>query len=177
MQALQVCPGACAADGVSCAPAPELVLHPDGVNDWAFGDAAAGVRNGLTALPGAPDDSRNEGLGCFENPVYPATCEQAVRWQGFTAFFSLMGDGVFEGYALNTGGPPDDVSTATPEGIGIGSTVADLEAAYPQASWQEAFCSGIQGYVWPADFSGYRFTRSDAGLVDLIVGGFVPLAC
>jgi len=177
LMALEVCPGECNAAGTACAAEPTLILRPDGVNDWTFGEAAADVRAGFTALLGTPDETSEEGLGCLGDPADPSACEQTVRWQGFTAFFSLMGEGVFEGYTLDGRGSPGENPAATPEGIGIGSTVARLEAAYPQAAWREAFCGGIQGYVWPADFSGYRFTRSDAGLVDLIVAGFIPLFC
>ena len=55
--------------------------------------------------------------------------------------------------------------------------MAALESAYPDASWQEAFCSGIQGYVWPPGYAGYRFGRSADNTVNLIFVGYLPLFC
>jgi hypothetical protein len=131
----------------------------------------------LTSLLGTPDDTYNDGLGCYEDPANPATCEQLVRWAGFTAVFGFMGSGTFVGYSLDTRGMPGQIPAATPEGIGVGSTVAALEAAYPDASRQEGFCSGILGYVWPADCSGYRFGRSADDTVNLVYVGYIPLFC
>jgi Ca2+-binding RTX toxin-like protein len=158
-------------------PAPSLILRPNGVNDWKFDDAAAGVVAGLTDLLGSPDDSYEEGLGCPENPVDPETCELMVVWEQFTAVLSHQGTGYFVGYRLDPIATLPQIQARTPKGIGIGSTVDELEAAYPTGSWVEAFCMGIQGYVWPpGDYSGYRFAVS-GNVVDLLFVGYVPMYC
>ena len=157
-------------------PAPSLILRPNGVNDWQFGHPAAGVRAGLTSLLGSPDDTYEMGLGCFEDPVDADNCELMVVWQGFTAAFGHLGSGPFVGYTLDADGAP--IPAATPRGIGIGSTADELEAAYPDASWEVVFCSGIPGYVWPpGNYSGYRFALSGQDLVNRIFVGYIPMFC
>jgi hypothetical protein len=108
-----------------------LVLSPDGIGPLPFGMQAARAMNGLT-----------QALGRAEKvtPVPPgANCAatRSFRWKDFDALINEVssmsgGNPGLVGWALGAAAP-DTVGLKTDKGIGIGSTLAAVKAAYGSA--------------------------------------------
>jgi hypothetical protein len=104
--------------------APAIVLAPDGLqvtggaapSKIAFGTPQARVLMEAGAVLGAP---RNGGMQeeCPAGPLYQTT---------FAAVQLVFQDSAFVGWAAQTGSP-----LRTAEGVGPGSTLAQIRAAYP----------------------------------------------
>jgi hypothetical protein len=107
--------------------APGVVLRPDGLEitgggaprRLAFGEGQAGVVTEAGAVLGPP---RNGGMQeeCPAGPLYQTT---------FTALQLVFQDSAFVGWAAQR---PSALRTA--EGIGPGSTLTEIRAAYPAAT-------------------------------------------
>lgn len=98
-----------------------LVLRPDGLGLVTFGMTKIDTVSALQDVLGAVDES---GPGC--EPAGPTA--NFIRWDELRLQF--VGD-QFDSYNVR---PPNDVAPVlglkTDEGVGLGSTVAELEAAY-----------------------------------------------
>lgn len=136
-----------------------VVLAPDGLGPAKFGQPSDTVISLLTDALGPP-------LG---RPLV----ESGVSWGAedathLTAFFSVPeagGVSHFTGWQLSGDGPLDGVELASPDGITLGTSVADLLAAHPDAvvgadwlpqcgdSWwlpnQFEFGEGLRGIAGP----------------------------
>ncbi|MGI8683645.1 MAG: hypothetical protein ACR2MO_00820 [Acidimicrobiales bacterium] len=104
------------------APAtPKVVLLAEGLGVATFGDQKTAVVATLTAAFGAPDET---GEGC----ELAGTDVTTTSWKELTVQFA---DGELDAYDVQV---PESESSAldlkTEEGIGVGSTVAQLKAAY-----------------------------------------------
>ncbi len=104
---------------------PEIVLNPDGLGLVAFGDPAESVVARLSAVLGPPVDDR---------PVGSCATGEADRLVQFGELgVVLAGDGAAQRFVawdvgLASGATP---VLRTAEGVGVGSTLSELRAAYP----------------------------------------------
>jgi hypothetical protein len=120
---------------VPAVPTTTLALEPFGLGDARFGDPPETVIAALTGLLGEPisDETQTgtmpDGIG-GEN-----TTLRDLRWQGLLVSFtdwSPAGTGPmhFARWIASEPVGPNATAFATPEGVRVGSTVADLTAAY-----------------------------------------------
>ncbi|MBA3286543.1 MAG: hypothetical protein H0U21_00780, partial [Acidimicrobiia bacterium] len=123
-------------------PNPELslALGRDGLGEAAFGIPAAAALTEMTALLGEPDDDTG-----WVDPFAISSCAgTVVRRVSWGSLSLLLGDespfahGRRHLYGFGYGtvdaaglGPP---GLLTPEGIGLGSAVADLRQAYGEVT-------------------------------------------
>lgn len=141
------------AGSTTTAPAAAaLVLRNDGVGPVTFGATKANTVSTLDDVLGPIDES---GPGCeLAGPVVTS-----VRWKELRLQF--VGDS-FDSYNVR---PPNNVAPVlglkTEEGIGLGSTVAELEAAYG---------SRLEIPGLPPEFGGNDFAISFAGPDRSILG-------
>lgn len=118
-------------------PESDLVLHPDGVGDFSFGEPANAVLATLLAVLGDPDEdtgwvdqAENYGV-CLGSEV------RFVRWGSFQAFFTdgpsdwaPAGIRHFASYTHALYFEADDVPLVTMDGLSLGSPVGDVRALY-----------------------------------------------
>lgn len=115
----------------------QLLLRPDGLGDLTFGDRADDVLQYLTGLVGEPE----EDTGWVDKGESYATCigtqVRFVQWGALQIFltdgpsdWAPAGVRHFAHWAdtVLLGEPP--IEMATEEGIGVGSTVDEIVAAY-----------------------------------------------
>jgi hypothetical protein len=119
---------------------PTLVLDPNGFDLARFGDPPQGVITALTDRLGKPDSD----TGWRRILGLPGPCLggeprrlRAVHWGGLRVYFSdgatdyaPKGTPHFNGYWLRDAATQRQARIATAAGITIGSTVAQLKAAY-----------------------------------------------
>ncbi|MEX2278981.1 MAG: hypothetical protein WEA76_02705 [Acidimicrobiia bacterium] len=118
-------------------PVSELVLRPDGVGDFLFGEAANEVLGALLAVLGDPDEDTGwvdqaERFGvCLGSEV------RFVRWGSFQVFFTdgpsdwaPAGTRHFASYTQATYFEADEVDLVTADGLSLGSPVGDVRAIY-----------------------------------------------
>lgn len=101
-----------------------IVLGPEGLGIVSFGSDGAAVVDRLTAAFGLPNE--DETYPCPEKPGDV----RAIRWADLTIF---VFDGAFAGYIDGLHYPPYDgraLDLTTSEAVGIGSSRADLVAAF-----------------------------------------------
>lgn len=155
-----------------------IVLEPDGLGIVSFGDDADDAIAAVTAVLGEP----SEDSGWVE-PLTISTCAgseaRAVAWGSLYLYFSdessrATGSRHLIGYSYGSvselGGPPQGLST--PEGIGLGTTVEFLRAAYDAVVVE----AGEEGLVEPnfyvdESLSGRLTGGEDDDLVTVIIGG------
>ncbi len=116
-------PSTTSAPPVTTAPAPaEVVLAPEGLGIAAFGDEAEAVLAALAGVLGPPVDDR---------PLGSCPSGEADRLVQFGQLAVLFGGGRFVAWDA---GPPSGAlpPLTTAEGIGVGSSVAELRGAYGQ---------------------------------------------
>lgn len=100
--------------------AGDVVLAPDGLGVAAFGDEAEAVLAGLAAVLGPPGDDR---------PLGSCPSGEADRLVQFAELGVLFDGGRFVAWDVGPASgalPP----LATAEGVGVGSSIAQLRAAY-----------------------------------------------
>jgi hypothetical protein len=166
-------------DSAPASPAaPTVVLARDGLGIATFGAAADETIASVTAVLGEPDEDSG-----WVDPLTVGACDgdeaRFVAWGALYLYFSdrsAFGDGErhFFGYSY---GSVDDLEAipeglATPEGIGLGTTVAFLRAGYPDVVVEP----GEEGLLAPSFYVdealGGRLTgTADDDLVTVITGG------
>jgi uncharacterized protein YgiM (DUF1202 family) len=116
-------PAPCSA--ASCSGHP-LVLYPDGIDTWRFGDSGDEVVMGLTSRLGPPDASADD----------PITSRRWVTWEDLSVAVGI-GDqetAGFTGYIVGLGPAPHQ-DWRTPQSLLRGSTQAAMESAYPDGQY------------------------------------------
>ncbi|HEY7704976.1 MAG TPA: hypothetical protein VID03_09140 [Acidimicrobiia bacterium] len=117
----------------------EVFLTPQGIGDIRFGTDPDTAIDQLTELFGEPDEDSDwvDSFSVFG--TCPGTEVRVVQWQSLQAYFtngetewSPEGIRHFFHYSQSVPAEPDApiISITTEEGIRLGSTVAELEAAY-----------------------------------------------
>lgn len=160
------------------APAAQLVMGQDRLGTALFGADADGVIAYVTAILGPPtaDSGWADPNSAFG--VCPGTEVRGVTWGDLLLLFSdqstvAAGRRHFFSYALGPafGATITPEGMATPEGIAVGSSVADLKRAFP----------GV--YVYPGDdvfgpyfavndnLTGFLTGAGDADTVASVIGG------
>ncbi len=158
--------------------APSLLLARDGLGIVSFGDDADDTIAAVTAVLGESDNDSG-----WVDPMSIGACagEQArfVAWGSLYLYFSdesAFGHGEphFFGYSYGSESDLEAIpeGLATTEGIGLGTTVAFLRAAYHDVVVE----AGEEG-LFPSNFyvddnlSGRLTGGNDDDLVTVIIGG------
>jgi hypothetical protein len=158
--------------------APTIVLGRDGLAVAAFGDPADDTVAAVTAVLGVPDEDSG-----WVEPLSIGACAgeegRFVAWGSLYLYFadeSTFGNGErhFFGYSYGSASDLEAIpeGLATPEGIGLGTSVAFLRAAYHDVVVE----AGEEG-LFPANFyvddnlSGRLTGGEDDDLVTVIIGG------
>jgi hypothetical protein len=166
------------ADSSAAPVAPTIVLAGDGLGVASFGDDADATVAAVTAVLGASElDS-----GWVE-PMTIGACAgteaRFVAWGSLYAYFSdesAVSDGGRHFFGYSYGSEQDleaiPEGLATPEGIGLGTTVEFLRAAYNDVVIE----AGEEGLFAPSFFvddrlSGRLTGADDDDLVTVIIGG------
>jgi hypothetical protein len=160
------------------AAAPTLVLERSGLGVTAFGEPADRAIGAVTAVLGEPEEDSG-----WVEPLSIGACAgttaRFVAWGALYLYFSdespvAHGERHFFGYSYGNerdlGEAPEGL--ATPEGIGLGTTVAFLRAAYDGLIVE----AGEEGLIAPTFYvddrlSGRLTGGADDDLVTVIVGG------
>lgn len=161
---------------------PLLHLSPDGVGIARFGDSPDEALEAVTGLLGPADEDSGWIPSISDFGICPGTEVRVVRWAGLRFFFS---DGPtnfaddtrhFFYYSQSPVADTDALDLRTPDGIGLGSTVAQLRAAY---GGDVAISSTVRfGPVFslegsePGLISGSLSGIGDNDVVTLVGGGF-----
>lgn len=149
-------------------------LGANGLGPASFGDDAERVIATITAAFGAP--TRDDG---WVDPLSYGACPgdryRQVVWNDLTLEFSEDdGQQHFIGYVYGSvsGVDPRPRGLTTSKGIGVGSTVAELKAAYPRASTTPGE-AGLQDprYAVPGELEGYLTGVDDEDLVISVEAG------
>jgi hypothetical protein len=168
------------------APVASVVLEPDGVGVAPFGRAADDMVAAISAVLGPPT-AETEWMDSFSGfGTCPGTEVKGVSWGDFTL---LLGDdtpfasGNRHGYAWFVGGgAPDEEPQllVTDEGIGLGSTVAQVKAAYSAnaeitsaADQPELGVASFSVGEYPTVVSGTLTGTADTDIVTSLEGGAV----
>jgi hypothetical protein len=168
---------------------PPLELEPDGIGAVDFGATPDVAIAYATTVLGPPDRDTGWVDSFSEFGTCPPPEVRGVQWgtspTGFAKAFTLLftkaatshapggGEHLF-GYDYYGG----DVDLATPEGLTVGSTLADAQMMYPTIEINESPWDPTAG-TWVVDddreddaqLFGYATGRADTDLVTSIVGG------
>lgn len=162
------------------APAhPDVPLRADGLGVTAFGDMPEYALAALTAALGEPSSDTTE--PAFSSyGTCPGTTLRAVGWGGLVV---LITDGA-TAYGIESGPhffaymyrSDDSLGLATPEGIGLGSTVAEVRAAYGEQvrvnPEQEVFGPSFEvGAYGPGGVYGLLDGTDDTSTVTEVAAG------
>lgn len=155
-----------------------LVLRRDGLGLVRFCDDAATAVAAVAALLGPPDDDTG-----WVDPLTIGSCPgrvaRRVTWGSLDLYLGdesryASGPEHLYGYSYGDvdGFEVEPAGLATPEGIGPGTPVTFLEAAYPGLS----LVAGEEGVTEPAfsvdeSLGGLVTDVTDEGVVTLVVGG------
>ncbi len=158
---------------------PEVPLRADGLGVTAFGDVPEYTVAALTAELGEPTrDTTESAFSSFG--TCPGTTLRAVEWGGLAVLitdgntaFGIEGGPHFFAYLYRS---DDSLDLVTPEGIGLGSTVAELRAAYDEAlrvnAEQDLYGPSFQvGAYGPGGIYGFLDGTDDASAVTEIAAG------
>jgi hypothetical protein len=161
-------------------PGPDLsglVLSGDGIGPVQFGADADGVVDYLTSFLGVPTHDTGW-VDPFEIGLCPGAELRLVSWGVLTVTLGdesevASGRRHFVAYSYGIDGEvglePEGLETE--EGITIGSSVADLVAAYPDVFLIEEDDFAGPSYVIDESRSGYLTGLADDDLVTVIFGG------
>lgn len=159
----------------------ELALREDGIGSAAFGAEPEGVIAYVSALLGSPSND----TGWIAADTFAACAGEEVRqvvWGTLTLLFgdvSTVSDGRRHFYAYDYGlaGVLGDepVGLVTPEGIGLGTRIVDLEAAYPGVIVSE----GDGGFTPPNFYvnDNLRGLITGSGADDVVTVIFGGIGC
>jgi hypothetical protein len=158
--------------------APTVVLERDGLGIASFGDSADATIATVTAVLGEPDQDSG-----WVEPLSIGTCAgteaRFVAWGSLYLYFSdesgvADGDRHFFGYSYGSVRDLEAIpeGLATPEGIGLGTSVEFLRATYGDVAVE----AGEEGLFSPnfyvdEQLSGRLTGVADDDLVTVIIGG------
>lgn len=145
-------------------PAGPLVLLTDGIGAFTLGADQDEVLDTMFGILGPASD-----VGPIE---CPGGSDTTAYWPSVGLVFS---DGQLSGWSWGRDGEePPPIEAETPEGITIGSTVAELEAAYPdELNWIPESTLGTEFYVgsgYPG-FGGFTTGTEPDDTVTMLYGG------
>lgn len=161
-------------------PAAEFELTPDGIGAAAFGADPEGIIGFMSSFIGAPTADTGY-VDPFEFGVCSGTQARRVYWGSLMLEFgdaSNVTEGRLHFYAYEYGteradgleeGTPEGLRT--PEGITLGSTVSDVAAAYPAATFLEGDDFIAPSVVVNDNFRGLLTGLSAADTVTVLTGG------
>lgn len=155
-----------------------MLLNPDGLGLVSFGDEPEATITAVTEVLGPPTDDTG-----WAEPLSISTCPgskvRRVSWGALSLLFgdeSSVASGTPHLFAYAYGSATDleaePPGLATAEGIGLGSPVAYLKAAYPDVMIEP----GEEGIIEPnflvdENLSGRLTGGGDDDLVTVIIGG------
>jgi hypothetical protein len=158
--------------------APTVVLERDGLGIASFGDSADATVAAATAVLGEPDQDSG-----WVEPLSIGACAgteaRFVAWGSLYLYFSDesgVADGERHFFSYSYGSVRDleaiPEGLATPEGIGLGTSVEFLRAAYRDVAVE----AGEEGLLSPnfyvdEQLSGRLTGAADDDLVTVIIGG------
>ena len=160
-------------------PTSGVILAADGVGVAAFGDEPDAAVAAVTAILGEPTQDSGW-VEPFTISACPGTEYRRVSWGAFSLQFSDQSSkadgrrhlfGFEYGEVGRTDATPAGLVTA--EGIGVGSTVAELKSVYPGVSVVagEEGLSSSSFEVSENGLAGLLTDATDDGIVILVVGG------
>ncbi len=158
-------------------PATTLVLSGTGLGDYAFGSAPDEVIAAVTELYGEPTRDTD-----WVDPLSIAACPgtelRIVSWDALDLAFGdessvATGERHFSSYSYGIDGqiastPPGLLTT---NGIGLGSSIAELRNAYPDVTLTEESDFGAANFFVNDALRGYITGVDDSAAVTVIVGG------
>lgn len=159
-------------------PAAQLVLGQDRLGTAMFGVEPEAVVSYVTAILGPPtaDSGWADPNSAFG--VCPGTEVRGVTWGDLLVLFSdesgvASGRRHFFSYTLGPsfGASITPAGMATPEGIAVGSTVADLKSAYPGVYVYGGDDVFDPYYVVGENLSGFLTGAADTDTVQSVIGG------
>ena len=155
----------------------ELILRSDGLGTIRFGVEPEGVVDYVTSLLGDPDDDTGYIDSFSEFGACPGHAVRGVRWGDLLLLFGDESD--FETgrrhfyqwqYGPQTEAPLRPNGPLTDGGIGLGATVAEIRAIYPDVEFydDEVYGPGfeLEPLLW-----GTLTDEKDTGRVIALVGG------
>lgn len=154
---------------------PQAILRPDGLGDLPFGTESEAALAQLTTMLGAPTTDSGW-VSAFDSKfgVCPGELVRGVTWGSLLVLFAdetLAAVGKRHLYFYAYGPDPLPAGLTTPEGVGVGSTVAALRIAYPSVQVYPDDVLGPSFAVSPAGLAGSLSDITDAGVVRTITGG------
>ena len=157
----------------------ELVLRSVGIGEQTFGAPADDAVRYLTEQLGAPTvdsgwlDSADAPYGACPGPRV-----RVVQWGQLQLYFGdesevsvEPGHFFYYSYGAFTGLPPAPEGLVTEAGIGIGSTLAEVRSAYPEAREYDDPLYGAGFIVTDGGISGTLTDATEIGRVTVLFGG------
>lgn len=153
-------------------------MRQDGLGDAAFGVNVEEVIDYISSIAGAPtsDSGWADPFSAFG--VCPGTEVRGVTWGDLLVLFSdesLVASGRRHFFSYSYGPAftdrPRPAAMRTPEGITVGSSVAELRAAYPEVIVNPADDIFAAHFYVNDNFRGFLTGDTDADTVDSIIGG------
>jgi len=145
-------------------PEGPWVLATDGIGPYRLGSDQVEVLDGMFAVLGPASD-----VGPIE---CPGGSDTTATWPSVGLVFV---DGFLSGWSWGREGqPPPPIAAQTPEGITVGSTVGDLEAAYGDGlRWIPESTLGTEFYVGSGfpGFGGFATGTDAADTVTMLYSG------
>lgn len=159
-------------------PTADLVLRRTGLGDAVFGADAEEVIEYITSIAGRPtsDSGWADPFSAFG--VCPGTEVRGVTWGDLLVLFSdesIVSSGRRHFFAYSYGPPfadtPRPPGMRTPEGITVGSSVAELRAAYVDVVISPGDDIFSPSFHVSDDLNGFLTGPADTDQVTSILGG------
>ena len=151
-----------------------VALSPTGVGPLQFGSAPDDAVEFLTAVLGLPTYDSGWESSFSEFGTCPGTQVRGVRFGPLTVLFSdgptsygPAGTPHFFSWSYSAFDTPDLFGLTTPQGLGLGASVAEVETVYPGVTINSA------DEILPASFqeAGIFGTFDDSGRLQYLSGG------